>query len=104
MTKNNLKELGINTEYNGEKTLNNPLLTNKKIVITGTISFMARDEIKELIKNKPTDSNTDIFPFEPGDCNYTRGGRVSWICKANAGPLPSNRRKVCGAEIVKKEI
>lgn len=46
---NNLKELGINTEYKGEKTLNNPLLTNKKIVITGTISFMTRDEIKELI-------------------------------------------------------
>ena len=45
----NLKELGINTEYKGEKTLSNPLLTNKKIVITGTISFMTRDEIKELI-------------------------------------------------------
>ena len=46
---NNLKELGINTEYKGEKTLEHTLITNKKFVITGTISFMARDEIKELI-------------------------------------------------------
>ena len=47
---NNLKEIGINMEYKGEKVLNNPLISNKKFVITGTISFMTRDEIKTLIE------------------------------------------------------
>lgn len=47
---NNLKNIGINMEYKGEKTLNNPLITNKKFVITGTISFMTRDEIKALLE------------------------------------------------------
>ena len=47
---NNLKEIGINMEYKGEKTLNNSLISNKKFVITGTISFMSRDEIKALIE------------------------------------------------------
>ena len=47
---NNLKEIGINMEYKGEKTQNNPLISNKKFVITGTISFMTRDEIKELLE------------------------------------------------------
>ena len=37
-------------EYKGEKTQNNPLISNKKFVITGTISFMTRDEIKELLE------------------------------------------------------
>ena len=45
-----LKEIGINMEYKGEKSLNNTLITNKKFVITGTISFMTRDEIKALIE------------------------------------------------------
>ena len=45
-----LKELGINMEYKGEKTINNPLISNKKFVITGTISFMGRNEIKELLE------------------------------------------------------
>lgn len=43
----NLKQIGINTEYKGEKTLNNDLISNKKFVITGTISFLTRDEIKK---------------------------------------------------------
>ncbi len=47
---NNLKEIGINMEYKGEKTQNNPLISNKKFVITGTISFMTRDEIKALLE------------------------------------------------------
>ena len=37
-------------EYNGEKTINNDLISNKKFVITGTISFMSRDEIKVLLE------------------------------------------------------
>lgn len=47
---NNLKNIGVNMEYKGEKALNNSLISNKKFVITGTISFMTRDEIKELIE------------------------------------------------------
>lgn len=47
---NNLKNIGINMTYKGEKTLNNPLISNKKFVITGTISFMTRDEIKNILE------------------------------------------------------
>ena len=47
---NNLKEIGINMEYKGEKILNSPLISNKKFVITGTISFMTRDELKSLLE------------------------------------------------------
>lgn len=47
---NNLKNIGINMEYKGEKTLNNLLISNKKFVITGTISSMTRDEIKALLE------------------------------------------------------
>lgn len=46
-----LKEIGINMEYKGEKNKINPLISNKKFVITGTITFMTRDEIKKLIEN-----------------------------------------------------
>lgn len=47
---NNLKNIGINMTYKGEKTLNNPLISNKKFVITGTISFITRDEIKNILE------------------------------------------------------
>lgn len=47
---NNLKNIGINMTYKGEKTLNNPLISNKKFVITGTIGFMTRDEIKNILE------------------------------------------------------
>lgn len=47
---NHLKNIGVNMEYKGEKTLNNSLISNKKFVITGTISFMTRDEIKALLE------------------------------------------------------
>lgn len=46
----NLKKIGVNTEYKGEKTLNNDLISNKKFVITGTISFLTRDEIKKILE------------------------------------------------------
>ena len=61
-----LQELGINTEYKGEKTQDNSLITNKKFVITGTISFMTRDEIKELLEkydgivSESVSSKTDV--------------------------------------------
>ena len=47
---NHLKTIGVNMTYKGEKTLFNPLITNKKIVLTGTISFMTRDEIKNILE------------------------------------------------------
>ena len=46
-----LKDMGINMEYLGGKAKENVLFTNKKFVITGTISFMNRDEIKSLIES-----------------------------------------------------
>lgn len=45
-----LKELGVNMNYLGEEEKMNELFTNKKFVLTGTISFMTRDEIKHLIE------------------------------------------------------
>ncbi len=48
---NKLKDLGINMKYLGEETKENVNFTNKKFVLTGTISFMSRDEIKALIES-----------------------------------------------------
>mgnify|MGYP003571269837 CR=1 FL=1 len=45
-----LKMLDINMKYLGIKKKINEFITNKKFVMTGTISFMARDEIKSLIE------------------------------------------------------
>ena len=45
-----LKMLDINMNYLGVKKKINEFITNKKFVMTGTISFMTRDEIKELIE------------------------------------------------------
>jgi DNA ligase (NAD+) len=49
---NNLKLLNVNMNYLGEKSIYDVNFTGKKFVITGTISFMARDEIKELIEKR----------------------------------------------------
>ncbi|MBR1416195.1 MAG: NAD-dependent DNA ligase LigA [Bacilli bacterium] len=49
---NELKELGINMNYLGQKVIQDENFTNKKFVITGTISFMSRDEIKALIESR----------------------------------------------------
>ena len=45
-----LKMLDINMEYLGVKKKTNEFITNKKFVMTGTISFMNRDEIKKIIE------------------------------------------------------
>ena len=45
-----LKMLDINMNYLGVKKKVNENITNKKFVMTGTISFMGRDEIKQLIE------------------------------------------------------
>ena len=39
-------------DYLGEKIITDSNFTNKKFVITGTISFMPRDEIKSLIESR----------------------------------------------------
>ena len=46
---NTLEDLGINMKYLGAEAKINENFTDKKFVITGTISFMSRDEIKALI-------------------------------------------------------
>lgn len=62
----NLCDLGLNMNYIGNETKKNELITDKKFVITGAISFMSRDEIKALLESyggKSVDSvskNTDI--------------------------------------------
>lgn len=48
---NTLSDIGINMEYLGEEQKVNEKFTNKKFVLTGTISFMTRDEIKTLIES-----------------------------------------------------
>ena len=61
-----IKNIGINTNYIGEKSSFNEYITGKKFVITGTIEGLSRDEIKSFIeKNNGTVSesvskNTDI--------------------------------------------
>ncbi len=63
---NTLEDLGINMKYLGAEVKINENFTNKRFVITGTISFMPRDEIKKLIESyggKAIDSvskNTDV--------------------------------------------
>lgn len=48
---NELKNIGVNTEYLGEEEKYNDVITNKKFVITGTISNLSRDEIKKVIES-----------------------------------------------------
>ena len=47
-----LKDIGINMEYKGEKIIQNEAFTNKKFVLTGTISFLSRDELKKIIEDR----------------------------------------------------
>lgn len=46
-----LKELGLNDTYMGEVQKEHEKITDKKFVLTGTISFMTRDEIKKWIES-----------------------------------------------------
>lgn len=63
---NELKSLGINMNYLGKQINKKAAFADKKFVITGTISFIARDALKEKITNyggKCIDSvskNTDV--------------------------------------------
>ncbi len=61
-----LQELGINTTYHGEETIENDIFTNKKFVLTGTLSFIKRDELKKIIEkyngevSSAVSSKTDV--------------------------------------------
>jgi len=63
---NNLENNGINMNYLGKEIKENDIFTNKKFVITGTISFMGRNEIKALIESyggvetTSVSKNTDV--------------------------------------------
>ena len=46
---NKLKSLGINMNYLGKEVVEDPNFAGKKFVITGTISVMPRDTLKEEI-------------------------------------------------------
>jgi len=48
---NNLKELGLNMTFLGEEIKENEFISGKRFVVTGTISFMGRDEIENIITN-----------------------------------------------------
>ena len=48
---NSLVMLGVNTVYLGEGEKYSELITDKRFVVTGTISFMGRDEIEALIES-----------------------------------------------------
>ena len=47
---NTLEDLGVNMKYLGAEVKSNENFTDKKFVITGTISFMSREEAKALIE------------------------------------------------------
>ena len=46
-----LEDLGVNMKYLGAEAKINENFTDKKFALTGSISFMSRDEIKELIES-----------------------------------------------------
>lgn len=48
---NKLEDIGVNMNFFGNSVKEDVNFTNKKFVITGTISFMSRDEIKALIES-----------------------------------------------------
>ena len=63
---NSLKELGINMSYHGVAIRSNDIVSNKKVVITGTISNYGRKEIKDILEmfnakvSESVSKNTDI--------------------------------------------
>ena len=48
---NTLEDMGVNMKYLGAEVKSNESFTDKKFVITGTISFMSREEAKALIES-----------------------------------------------------
>lgn len=48
---NNLKELGLNMNYLGKEEKFHELISGKRFVVTGTISFMSRSDIEDFIES-----------------------------------------------------
>ena len=48
---NDLKDIGVNVNYNGNSISNNGNFANKRFVVTGTLSNYGRDEIKSIIED-----------------------------------------------------
>lgn len=46
-----LRDVGLNMEFLGEAIKESTLISGKRFVVTGTISFMGRDEIERIIEN-----------------------------------------------------
>jgi len=46
-----LKKHGVNMEYHGKKIKEHEIFLDRKFVITGTISILTREEIREIIEN-----------------------------------------------------
>ena len=57
---NELKMMGINMTYLGQKVIQDDNFTGKKFVVTGTISFMSRDEIKNYIENHGGETSESV--------------------------------------------
>lgn len=57
---NNLKSIGINMEYLGEKVVENSNFINKKFVVTGTLSKYGRDEVKDIIESNGGSTSTSV--------------------------------------------
>lgn len=57
---NNLKLYGINMNYLGKEKKDNPFITNKKFVITGTIKDIPRNQIKAFIESYNGEVNEAI--------------------------------------------
>ncbi len=79
-----LRDLGLNFNYIGSDLVENENLTNKRFVITGTISFIKREELKEIIENsggfvtESVTSKTDVLIV--GD---TPGSKLEKAIKLN---------------------
>ncbi len=46
-----LKDLGVNMEYLGQPEKNHPLISGRKFVLTGTLSFIDRDSLSTILTN-----------------------------------------------------
>jgi len=57
---NRLKELGLNMTYLGPEAKTNEMITGKRFVVTGTISFMSRDEIENMIENYGGNASSSV--------------------------------------------
>jgi DNA ligase (NAD+) len=80
----NLRKIGLNMEYLGEKKETNDYFTNKKFVITGSIEGYSRDEIKHIIEkykgstSESVSKKTDVVIVgkDPGS-KYTKAQELN---------------------------